>query len=263
MIPPPKSTTTYRGIPLNRVVGMLYLLDKYREDCVAIPSFLFGKKLTDYEFDLLLSGITITNIRWEESIEDFIIPNGLWSSIKECLDKGSNFIIIPFSFVCKTTESHSNFLIYDSKTKELERFEPNGFIDGNCYNPPNLEEKIAELLNSNVQEDMVKKVYAPLSFCPRKNFQFLQSNENEKKIGDPNGFCAAWTLWYADTRLANPNKTRKQIVEMTLFEFKTNIGSMTKFIRSYSAFIVEIGLPPLPSEPPPSYTDTILRFFQK
>ena len=86
-------------------------------------------------------------------------------------------------------------------------------------------------MNSNVQVGMVKKVYAPLSFSPIISFERLQLMEERGK------FNSAWVVWYADTRLANPNKTRKQVVDMALFKFKNNIESMTKFIRSYSVFI--------------------------
>ena len=89
---------------------------------------------------------------------------------------------------------------------------------------------------------MIKKVYGPLEFCPKVSFQFLQDIEfNQKKSGDPVGFCAAWSVWYADTRLANPNKTRKEVVDMALSKLKSVPESMTKFIRSYSAFLVKVG----------------------
>ena len=55
--------------------------------------------------------------------------------------------------------------------------------------------------------------------------------------GDPGGFCAAWSAWYVDTRLSNPNKSRKQVVDMALDKFKNDQGSMTQYIRSYSVFI--------------------------
>ena len=49
-------------------------------------------------------------------------------------EKKTNFIIIPFDFT-----GHANYLIYESKRKELERFDPNRFTTGESYNPPNLE----------------------------------------------------------------------------------------------------------------------------
>jgi glutaredoxin len=246
MIPPVVDKTDFRGLPWQEIASLTYLLHKYPKECIAIP---FGGKLlspsggrlTDYakREDYVWSE---TSLQWSEFIGDFTVPSGLWISIKNCLKKGSDFILIPMGFLCKNYTAHSNFLIYDTKTKELERFEPNGDFYGlACVNPPNLEERIRNLLNSNVDPDMVKKVYAPMDFCPRSSFQALQSWEYGKKMpGDPTGFCAAWAVWYADTRLANPNKSRKEVVDMALEKFKSKPGTMTEFIRSYSAFLNKI-----------------------
>jgi surface protein len=236
MIPSVENTTTFTGG--ETLVGMMYLLHKYPEYCVVIPLIISSSYY-------LLSSIYKWNhvqLCWNESLEDFDIPYGLWDSIKECLNKKPkpNFIVIPFVFVCKNNIGHhSNCLIYDSNTKELERFDPNGVTSINeCYNPPNLEKKLKDLFNSNVP-GMIEKVYAPMSFCPRRSFQALQHFEGEEKPGDPGGFCTAWAAWYADTRLANPNKTRKQVVEMSLKKFKDEPASMTQYIRSYSVFITK------------------------
>ena len=181
-------------------------------------------------------------MRWRcGSVNDLVIPDGFFDSVKKCLQKNPkpNFIIIPFGFNdLGGNTGHSNYLIYDSKRKELERFDPNGFTTG-C-NPPNLGKKLKKLFNSNVQQGMIEKVYEPLSFCPRQSFQYLQSSEREKIEGDPPGFCAAWAAWYVDTRLSNPNKSRKQVVDMALDKFKNDQGSMTQYIRSYSVFITKI-----------------------
>jgi surface protein len=228
MIPPTESETTFRGDRSRSLISMMYLLHKYPEYCVVIPPS------ADY-IESSLYGWNELMLRWEE---DFDIPYGFWDLIKECLQKNPkpNFIIMPFGF-----PRHANYLIYDSITKELERFDPNGFTPGEKYNPPNLDRKLKYLFNSNVQEGMIERVYTPLSFCPRRSFQALQSSEGEQKPGDPGGFCAAWCYWYADTRLSNPNKTRKQVVEMALKKFKDEPKSMTEYIRSYSVFIQKTG----------------------
>ena len=228
MIPPIESTTTFTGIPSTTLISMMYLLHKYPKYCVVIPPSADYIESSIYKWNELL-------LTWKEY---FDIPYGFWDLIKECLQKNPkpNFIIMPFGF-----PGHANYLIYDSNTKELERFDPNGFTSGEEYNPPNLEKKLKDLFNSNVQQGMIEKVYAPLSFCPRKSFQALQYFEREKKPGDPEGFCGAWAAWYADTRLANPNKSRKQVVEMALDKFKNDQGSMTEYIRSYSVFILKAG----------------------
>jgi hypothetical protein len=41
----------------------------------------------------------------------------------------------------------------------------------------------------------------------------------EKKndyIGDPNGFCALWCIWWADIRISNPNIPREKLVKILM-----------------------------------------------
>ena len=233
MIPTIESTTTFIGTPLNEMIGMMYLLHNYPQYCVVIPPSSYV--LNGLNFDVTFNQISL---EWNQQTKDIDIPYGFWDSVKECLQKNPkpNFIIMPFGL-----PGHANYLIYDSNTKELERFDPNGFTPGEEYNPPNLDRKLKDLFNSNVQQGMIERVYTPLSFCPRRSFQALQHSEGEGKPGDPTGFCAAWAAWYADTRLSNPNKTRKEVVEMSLKKFKDEPGSMTEYIRSYSVFIEKTG----------------------
>ena len=233
MIPPIESTTTFRGTPSTEFVHMIYLLYTYQKECVVIPPAL----ITYYSNGIGSVDFTWkqVSLAWESSVQDLVIPDGFFDSVKKCLEKNPNFILIPFGFT-----KHANYLIYDSKRKELERFDPNGFTSGYNFNPPNLGKQLKKLFNSNVQQGMIEKVYEPLSFCPRQSFQYLQSLEGEEKSGDPVGFCAAWSAWYADTRLSNPNKSRKQVVDMALDKFKNDQGSMTQYIRSYSVFITKI-----------------------
>jgi hypothetical protein len=242
MIPSPVVKTTYIGLPLQEISCLIYLLYKYPQDCAAIPYGIMsssGKKITEY--GLSVRTWEKSSLLWMEKDNNFKAPPGLWVSVKKCLHTGSNFIIIPMNFICANeTQIHTNLLLYDSKTKELERFEPNGYLSGKCFNPVNLDEKLKTLFNSNVEEGMVEKVYAPLDFCPYSSFQYLQHFEYPKQEGDPDGFCAAWSIWYADTRMANPNKSREQVVEMALSKLRSKPKTMTQFIRSYSAFLAKI-----------------------
>lgn len=231
--------TTFKGTPWYDLICMLYLLYKHPKECIAIPDGLKTSegKLTDKGFSV--RSFSDTSIEWDEKSQDFVIPKGLWKAIRDCIKSDSRFVVIPIGFACINKAGHANMLIYDTKTKEIERFEPNGYIINNkCLVVKDFDQKIMELLNKNVDKDMVKVFHEPLSFCPYKNFQMLQHLEGETRPTDPPGFCAAWSTWYADTRLSNPNKTRKQVVEMSLKYLRERPESFTSFIRSYSAFLV-------------------------
>lgn len=56
---------------------------------------------------------------------EIVAPKGFWKAVKKC--KGKRFLIMPFFINCESLSIfHLNMLIYDSKYKSLERFEPNG-----------------------------------------------------------------------------------------------------------------------------------------
>lgn len=241
--------TWFRGSAIMELTSILYLMHKYPQHCVAFSTGLLtpSGKLTSRALSLRTKEFHKVSLGWSDISKDFIIPEGLWTSIKKCL-RGSEFIIIPFGFYCEDGKAnHSNFLIYNSVTKELERFEPYGF--GNyspfCKDTPMLDEKLAKLFNKNVNKDMVKAVYDPLSFCPLNSFQTIQEEDDEFKeqiqqeIG-PWGYCSAWSFWYADMRLANPLKSRSEVVLLSLQAIKDSNLTFTTFIRSYADFLQKV-----------------------
>ena len=238
--------TKFRSFSRMELTSILYLMHKYPQHCVAFSTGLLSPsgKLTSRALNLRPEEFEKVSLGWSDIYKDFIIPEGLWTSIKNCLKKSSEFIIIPFGFYCGDGD-HANFLIYNSVTKELERFEPYGYVySPYCKNTPMLDEKLAKLFNKNVNKDMVKAVYDPLSFCPLDSFQTIQEDDEEFKQqiwqNGPWGYCSAWSFWYADMRLANPLKSRSEVVLLSLQSIKDSNLTFTTFIRSYADFLQKI-----------------------
>jgi hypothetical protein len=236
---------TYVHSPWYDLIGMLWLLHNHPKECVVIPKGL----LTDS--GKIKNGVPITNwsqttLVWNHKSQSFVTPPGFWEAVKDCFKKGSSFILIPMGFDCGDDKpGHQNFLIYNTITKEMERFEPNGsFVDNPCFNNrnnPTLTEKIIGLFDKHVQKGMIKDFYEPMDFCPPRTVQFYQANEGKKFKGE-GGFCLSWSYWYADTRLRNPNKEREEVVHMALKSLYANESvSFTSFIRSFSAFLAKVG----------------------
>ena len=106
-----------------------------------------------------------------------------------------------------------------------------------------LEEKLAKLFNKNVNKDMIKAVYDPLSFCPMDSFQMIQEKDKEFKeqgVNGPFGYCSAWSFWYADMRLANPLKSRSEVVSLSIKAIHDSSLTFTTFIRSYADFLQKV-----------------------
>ena len=248
----PYNETTFGGLPSDAFSAMLYLQYKYPDDCIAMSEI----RPTGHWYDFALG--------WNEPSNNFFIPSAFWKSIQKCLNSGATFIVMPFIFRCYPPPYHANYLVYNSKTREMERFEPNGFISLACVNPPDLDSKIKNLFNKNIGKYMIKNMYSPLDFCPYLGFQRIQAEElTEQKPTDPAGFCLAWATWYADVRLANPNKSRKQVVQMALDQMKKNPVSFTVFIRSYAEFTVQIQKKIKDSKDPKKFDKILIEMMQK
>ena len=243
--PPIVEKSNFRGNPWEDLVSMVYLLHRHPKDCVAIPKDLLtgSGKITKKGFSV--KSFNDTSLYWSGTENMFHVPLGLWDAIKNCFKRKSRFIVMPLGINGLSSigipSSHANFLIYNTETKVLERFEPHGKPMANFLNIPDFDKKLANLFNNNVHKDMIKEVYAPLSFCPLVNVQKIQVYEREKKIEDTGGFCVAWSAWYADIRMSNPKKSRSEVVAIGIEKLRKNPYSFTQFIRSYSSFLTNVG----------------------
>ena len=161
-----------------------------------------------------------------------------------------------FGHDCKFTSAHSNSMIFNLKKMEIERFEPHGIQNYSGIN------KINAIYNEFDKQflKLCKKYkfqyFKPLDFCPRygpqmieeqlndlKNFNNLGSQSNTSQTNtilptDPGGFCAAWSLWYLDLRLKNPNIERDAIIKQSIEILKKKPIKFRQFIRNYAQFIM-------------------------
>jgi hypothetical protein len=167
------------------------------------------------------------------------LKNSVIDVLKTCKNR---FVLIPLGFswnVKNIAYGHANTIIYDTKTKEVERFEPHGISGSNI------------LLNMGEQFDTmfpkmlidagipVSKYYKPLDFCPRYSFQALETPQ-DKLAGDPAGFCQSWSIWYADLRFANPDVPREDVIQIAIRKLKDDPRGFKRFIRNYAMFITKL-----------------------
>jgi ankyrin repeat protein len=152
---------------------------------------------------------------------------------------GSRWFIIPLGIEIGSY-SHANYLIFDFELMQVERFEPHGGLPpvGLNYNPEYLDSILSNYLdNIGLQFEYIK----PSDYLPNIGFQIKEINELKSDyIGDPNGFCALWCIWWADLRLSNPDISRKKLVKYVGRELINGKYSYRKLIRDYSWYITEI-----------------------
>ena len=151
-------------------------------------------------------------------------------------NKTKRFIFIKLSLIPNSSGTHANILIYDKKLNILERFEPygpNGMLDEEKLNSY-LEKLSKKLFNKKT------KFISPKLFLDDTKFQIVSSDSDpdNKKLGDPIGYCLAWCFWYLELRLKNPDITSKELVKFAFNDILQNhskdSNQVLSYIRNYS-----------------------------
>ncbi len=234
---------TFTGITLDVLIGLLYLLGKHKSACSTITTnFIENKDLCSYYRSI---GI-ITNTKCEFlNFEIVWVYHKLYFSdqfadnFNKCLKDGKKrFIIVPLGIELRQG-SHANYLIYDTKLNEIERFEPYG------SQPPYNFDYNPTLLD-NLLENQFKKIkkgikyIRPKEYIPKIGFQYLDVYEATTKIADPKGFCALWTIWYTDGRITYADIPRDKLIKKMMKNIKLRQTPFKEVIRNYSYDIIKM-----------------------
>lgn len=222
---------TFTGVILDNLIGLIYLLDKHKKACSFVSTDLQDVKNTtiydQFNFEIL----------WVDR-RLFVVDNFI-SKIQTCTKKGKRFVIIPLGIEVKGQGGHANYLIYDTKTNEIERFEPYGSTSPRRFNySPKLLDKSLERILKDING---VKYIKPSDYLPKIGFQIFDIMETKKKkIGDPSGFCAVWSIMYTDYRMIYYDIDRKTLVRKLIDSIKSENLSFKNTIRDYSLQITKL-----------------------
>ena len=235
---------SFVGVTLDVLCGLIYLLRNHKSSCSTITSnFIKNDDLCDYYCNI---GIK-TNMKCEflnfEIVwirKKIFFSDNFADNFNKCISKKEvRFVIIPLGIELESG-SHANYMLFDKKTYELERFEPYGSDPPYKFNydigslDSILEFKFMEI-NKNI------KYISTTKYLPKIGFQYYDVYESKTgKIGDPGGFCALWSIWYIDNRLKYPEINRKSLIKKLLKEIKSKKISFKNLIRNYSINITTI-----------------------
>jgi len=173
----------------------------------------------------------------------FIISPTFKQNLQKCI-LASRIILIELNItfftrtqgqldIPKQVGAHANMLLYDSRKNIIERFDPEvgkgetTYLIGTQY--------VDDLIGLYFKKDFDIEYLSPLEWCPI-NIQTEQEIELEKGnvSGKISGFCQAWSFWYADVRLSNPDLNREQVIELAFIELKKRPQTLTEYIISYT-----------------------------
>ena len=228
------STTTFAGHPEQQLTGMAYLAGKHKDTCCVYRP---RQTITESGYESVMIIIKCDG-QGNWTING---PSDLGSQIAAC--KKPFFLILLGIMRTDGSQAHQNLLIYDTAAKAMERFEPHGTavygIDELvCYNSGKIDIVVKKWLDDTSEGCII--YVPPIDYCPNTAaFQFLEQTEPDRLATDPEGFCVAWSLWYADVRLGSPNVSRKDVIKHTS-EFLQEQGSLRTFIRNYANYFERV-----------------------
>jgi len=232
---------TFVGSTLDILVGLMYLLKSYSYCCSTISDhFHENKELENY----------LKKLNWDidykyefRNFEIIWVPNKIFfiDDFEKLFDNCRNnpdirFIVIPLG-IEMNIGNHANYLIYDGILNEIERFEPYGIdypyqYDYNDVMLDNILKIKFELLGI--------KYIAPKDYLPKIGFQYFDARDTKTKIGDSEGFCGLWAIFYVDMRLKYPSISRTKLINNLIKSIKQSSYSFKTTIRNYSKNIVDL-----------------------
>ena len=143
-------------------------------------------------------------------------------------------------------QGHANLLLLDTHTGELERFEPHGMKSLSIYKENELDQNIKKTFSEKLG---VTKYYKPEHICPDAGPQKRQERERREELKDlkdivdlESGTCVAWTMFYGDLRLRNPDIPREEVIEMGLKHIHDQPQALTRYIVNFMYFLKDAWL---------------------
>lgn len=236
-----------------------------RPNNILKKSYHLNKKHINKKLDTLIEDNELVK---EQIPGTLFVHQQFIEKFQRCLENtNKRFIIIPLKLlhtykwwdiadlkkrVKDSRTAHANILIYDKKTKKLERFDPNGntiSLEEYSYKPIEthcLDNAILECFIQNKYINNEDDYYSPEMVCPKigakvdRIFQTIQGSEQLARNSGFTGSCASWCMFYIHIRLTNPDLPRTTVIKKSIELLKKSDKTFTEFISNYIKYIYYI-----------------------
>lgn len=240
--------STFSGLRLDILCGLIYLNNKFKNTLSTIH--LIHNKDNIVKCNNNVCEIINFEINWNNKIFSFIVDDFIKHiNLIFTNQIDVSFYIIPIGIKLGQF-NHANYLIIDFNKRIIERFEPHGAFNPTSmnYNPNDLDKNIlfniVDKINNVIHEMGSTNTFQylkPSDYLPKIGFQVKEMSElSNDYIGDPNGFCALWCIWWCEQKLISPNINSKKLFKYLTKELINNNISYKKLIRDYSYFVVSL-----------------------
>jgi hypothetical protein len=235
----------------------LYLFNKYKINCIIRrPNARHSLNIRIVVSDLIDPEM---NQRQNEEIETYAY------NIFACITRGEKIIILPFVFDIlvkgHNVGAHANLLIYRRNVSELEHFEPHGsmYAGGGGFVNQSIVAfltKLTHLLNGYITKEN-KKHKHDFFWGKLKTITLLKSHDvcpvihgvqtleeastlPRNALIEPEGYCVAWSMFFTELCLKNPEASSSQVYRAILDKtelYENGNNYLRNVIRGYTCFI--------------------------
>ena len=239
---------TFVGSNEVETMFYLYLFKKYKSNC-----FLHDKNLGRRILGMsILINETYDPPEVQEIQDQF---DSLSKILVDCITNlETKIIIVPVQLRFSDGGAHANVLIYRKNLNQIEHFEPHGQKFSRKQDDVNnkIIEKWMKLfvLKINSRLQLIKqpsiKLIESSEVCPYiDGLQNLESWSNLINVAgvEPPGYCVAWSMFFTELSLKNPEIPSSLLMNYVFQILQDNMSSMEKnnylksVIRGYSVFI--------------------------
>jgi ankyrin repeat protein len=209
----------HMGIPFQYYVYERARTDKYLRSPLSIYHSQFGQIITDI-FSIYTDQLFEMRpylIIWRNEFENYFDPDLKYFIKRLLVSKKIRFIWFKLTIVPSKNSSHANLLLFDKNKFTLERFEPYGSLSYNKTTNIDsyIKNKFEDILSDHLAFNNTKLTYlSPNDILDPVGFQTVSNDDSffVRKLGDPPGYCLAWTFWYLEMRLKNPDIAPKSLM---------------------------------------------------
>lgn len=269
----PRSRLATKGTFLadmdHGVYYTIIMLQRYQE--LSLPSqFFFYEKTTEsinihhsaypYYMDKtikeiimlyrpILFELTPSIILWgKRSGKGYIDPDLDFYILKPLTSDKVKFVTIRLTLTGEGSSSHANIILFDKINCRLERFDPYGGVPYGLSKELDdfIEEKLGVIFNDFCVKKGIKMTYLrPIDYMGKMSLQSISNDERYElqKHGDPGGYCLAWTNWYIEMRVRNPELHPKELINRSISHIlkdnKTGVYGFIDYARNYAAKLDE------------------------
>jgi hypothetical protein len=235
-----KTIWAFEGSDIIEYIFYLHLINKYKSKCIPKGT----KRSIGLQIPLK---VKYTKEEEGELNKQF---NEIGKIIADCVNRGENIILIPLIYL-RGLGAHYNLLVYKVENNEVEHFEPHGGeVKGNLQLQESSKKVMAyfvNILNIYLKRNGIHtaKYVEASEVCPYiRGLQDIEGTSKLKKVGkiEPAGYCAAWSLFFAELNLKNPDLTSTEILD-NIYNYLTTKESGPNYLRSvirgYAGYIYQ------------------------